>query len=73
MDSVLCITEASQFQEVSFIPCSSYCLCYWNSTQEVVSCADMLQTYSKFLFYQVHCGQINIEVLNAFVHEVCAW
>ena len=36
IDSVLCLTEASQFQEISFINCRSQCLCYWCYIQECV-------------------------------------
>ena len=43
------------------------------STQEVVSCAHVLQTTSHLLFYQVQCGQIKIEVFNPFELEFCAW
>ena len=71
IDHVLCLSEVFQFQKVPFINRQSQFLCYWCCIQEVVCCANVFKTTSHFLFYQVQCNWIYVEVKSTRTWVLC--
>ena len=60
----------SHLFNVALIVCATGVIC--KKWSPVPMCC-RLQSTSHFLFFQVHCGQIYIEVFNPFGLEFCAW
>ena len=73
IDCVLCLTEAFQFQEVSFIDCCSQYLCYSCYIYEAVSRAYVFKDTSHLLLYQVQSNWIYVEVIDPLGLEFCVW